>query len=158
MEISDEQMAQYEPLVRKVYNERYALYFSYLKKDLLQCGRWGLWTAFNKYQEHKDKCAFPYFAYCYIRCKMWHYIDHEKHHITKDVNDFDFNDFSCDDKDFTLELDTINAINSLTESERTQLNQWVNYVPFREQNFSTKQTAYNYLQRTFRKLKEKITL
>lgn len=158
MEISNEQMAQYEPLVRKVYKERYAKYFSYLKEDLLQCGRWGLWNAFNKYPELKVKCTFTYYAYCNIRCKMWHYIDHEKHHITKETNEIEFDEVPSDNKDFLLNLDTTNAINSLTESERTQLTQWANYVPFREQNFSTKQTAYNYLQRTFKKLKEKITL
>lgn len=158
MEISNEQMLQYEPLVRKVYNERYAKYFSYLKEDLLQCGRWGLWNAFNKYPEYQDKCTFTYYAYCNIRCKMWHYIDHEKHHITKETNDFDFETLELPHKDLPFEADISRAINSLTDSEQTQLIQWANYVPLRQQNFSNPQTANNYLHRTFDKLKERLTL
>ena len=71
--ITSEVIICYEKLVVAVY-ERYYYNYSYLKDDLLQCGRWGLWLGLTTYTEEiAEKSKFIRYLWLRIRNKMWQY-------------------------------------------------------------------------------------
>ena len=152
---SDNDIVKYRDLVYKVYNRYYAKHFKYLEDDLIQCGYWGLFLAHQKYDSTRGK-KFINYAFDTIHNKMWQYIDHEKHHITKD------HDEECDFtkvgmfKDITTLIDIKKATRQLTKSEKSQLHEWLNYTQFNEMGFSTKQTAQYHFKKILNKLKESL--
>ena len=158
VKVTDDMVMQYELMVYKVYSRYYSRYYSYLEQDLLQCGRWGIFLAYQRYERQnlKEKVKFDVFVWLHIHNKMWQYIDHEKHHITKD------HDEECDFtkvgvfKDITTLIDIKKATRQLSKSEKSQLHKWLNYTQFKEMGFPTKQTAQYHFKKILNKIKENL--
>lgn len=153
--ITSEVIICYEKLVVAVY-ERYYYNYSYLKDDLLQCGRWGLWLGLTTYTEEiAEKSKFIRYLWLRIRNKMWQYIDHEKHHITKEC--YSSEEYPQQQTlSLTTKLDINRALSTLTKEEYSQIVQWANYVEFKDMNFNNRQNAHYHFKRTLNKLKEKL--
>lgn len=148
-------LTTYRNLVYKVYNTYYAKYYSYLEDDLIQCGYWGLFLAFQKFDSSRSD-NFVSYAYKRIQNKMWQYIDHEKHHITKDLGvDYDFNKVGYF-KDITTKIDLINATTQLTPKEQHILLQWLNNATFDKMGFKSKQLAHYHFKNILEKIKRKL--
>ena len=158
VKVTDEMITKYEDMVYKVYLKSFSQY-KYLRDDLLQCGRWGVFLAYQRYERRaKNKCNFTVYVWLNIRTKMGHYIKHERNHILFDSDDeYDFSelldDFSLSK---TSNIDLKRAISTLSEEEQHQVEQWQNYVMFKDMGFKHKQTAQQRFQRILKRLKGKL--
>lgn len=154
VEVTDDMILRYENMVYNVYY-RFYRHFSYLKDDLLQCGRWGVFLAYQRYERQaRNKCEFSIYVWLHIRNKMYQYIDHEKHHITKETNDFDFS--RIEHKSEISETDKIDidrALSKLNKIEKDQIIRWANYGTLQGNDFNNRQTANNKFKKTLNTLR-----
>lgn len=158
VKVTDDMVTQYELMVYKVYSRYYSKYYSYLKQDLLQCGRWGIFLAYQRYERQnlKEKVEFDVFVWLSIHNKMWQYIDHEKHHITKDLDtEFDFNTIS-NTIDTTYEIDLHKAINKLSPREKDVVHKWCDGKQFKEMGYESRQHAHYYFKQSLLKMRKEI--
>lgn len=150
---SNDLILQYKPLVYKVYNKYYKKHFAYLKDDLIQCGYWGLYLAQLGFNTQRST-NFINYAYKRIRSKMSHYIDHEKHHITKEEPIDDNMPTTHVDIIHTLDLEK--AINKLTTTQKQLLYEWLSYQTFDEMNFKSRQLAHYHFNKILKQLKKEL--
>ena len=158
VKVTDEMILKYENMVYKVFNRIYGSAYRYLEKDLLQCGRWGVFLAYQRYarQNIQDKCEFPCYVWLHIRNKMWQYIDHEKHHIHNENSVYD-NEYEYEpfvNVDVRIDIDYV--LNLLKPKDRYQIIQWANEVEFKDMGFKTKQNSHKHFKVTLKRLKEKL--
>lgn len=152
--MEDASILKYRDLVYKVYNKYYGRHFSYLEDDLIQCGYWGLWLAMQKYD--KSRCeSFTKYAWCLIHSKMWQYIDHEKHHITKETHTDEIIPATTID-DVTTKIDIDNALKTLNDDEYEMIVKWANYSHFKELGQYSRQNSHHHFKKILKKLKEKL--
>lgn len=155
VQVTDDMIMEYEKMVYRVYYTYYHRYFSYMKDDLIQCGFWGVFLAYQRWEKYKSEFKNHYF-WKTIHNKMWQYIDHEKHHITKEQGILDF-EYKCEKTvDITTNIDVDRALNTLSEQHKQQIIDWANDVPLGEMGFRSRQNSYQQLQKSFKKLKEKL--
>lgn len=156
VKVTDEMILKYEKMIYAVYLRRFACKYYYLKDDLLQCGRWGVFLAYQRYERRaKNKCNFTVFVWLNIRTKMGHYIKHEKNHFLKETNNYCFEDVEfVEDISFSDKIDINNAIARLKDDYYTQLLQWANYVSTRKMNYRNNQSACYHLKKIFKQLRE----
>jgi len=148
--VTDEMIMRYKNLVYKVYRTYYAKYFSYLEEDLIQCGYWGLFQAYEKYSADKN---FMSFAYRHIRRKMWQYIDHEKHHITKEEP----LDYKQPITKIHYNADLKRAISTLSQKDKLLLKDWLNNKRFEEMTeYNSRQMAHYHFNRIKKQLREQL--
>lgn len=156
--ITSDDINRYEKMINVIYRRYYHPQFEYLKKDLLQCGRWGVLLALQRYNDELAKVtSLPRYVWLKAHSKMWHYIKHERHHITKEESTYD-NEY-IDEKSETdplTKFDIDRAIATLSARELSQLIDWGNYVELKYMGLHTKQNAHKHLKKTFKKLKEKL--
>ena len=156
--VTNEMILKYEDMVHKVYLQCFSQY-NYLKEDLLQCGRWGVFLAHQRYEKRaKDKCNFTVYVWLNIKTKMVHYIKHERNHILFEIDEeFDFSSLSNETPTTkTMKLDINRALDSLSLKQYTQVVQWANYEMFKDMNLGCKQNAHQHFKKTLSILKEKL--
>lgn len=159
VKVTDEMILKYEKMVHKVYNKIYGKSYDHFKDDLLQCGRWGVFLAYQRYERKQlqDIVSFNVYTWLHIRNKMYQYIDHEKHHINKETNNYDFeSEPSIPNTSWAVRLDIEKALNDLPHTEHTQILQWANYIEFKNMGFTSRQVAHKRFKRILTKLKEKL--
>lgn len=159
VKVTDEMINKYEDMVYKVYLKSFASKYYYLRDDLLQCGRWGVFLAYQRYETRaKGKCSFTLYTWLNIRTKMGHYIKHERNHIVYEIDEgYDFSELENEPRlSKTTKIDIDRILSSLPPKDYYQIVQWANDTRFEDMGFNTRQNSHTHFKRTLRKLKEKL--
>ena len=142
--VTNDMIKEYEKMVYKIYYRYFHPAFSYLKKDLIQYGLWGVFLAYQRYELRFSKYIKPIFFYMIIHSKMCHCLKHEKHFIAEyEDEEYDFSQHGNPEEineTFWADIDKI--CTKLDKKNQIILRKWLLGTEFGHMGFDTKQAIY----------------
>lgn len=154
--VTDDMIMQYENMVYQTYYRYFHPKFSYLQADLIQCGFWGVFLAYQRYERKFSKYIKPIYFSMIIHNKMCQYIDHEKHHIIQDLDEeYDFSQHTINDhtnNTFWADIDKI--CTKLDNKNQIILRKWLLGTEFGYMGFDTKQAIHQRFNKIKKIVKE----
>ena len=156
-EVTDEMILNWENAVRHTYRKLYSTHFAYLKDDLLQNGRLGVFMGYKTYvDEITNKCSLNTYIWYRLKSYMRVVIRHEIRHDER-TTEYDIDTIESEEYSPLLKMDVERALTLLPNKERNCITKFYNGNNFRQMGCN-RETARKRVYKAFEKLKRRLVV